>query len=411
MRESDTALPARRHVALTDVLEFIVDNRGRTCPVAPGGFPLIATNCIKPDSREAVFENVRYVDSETYENWFRAHLAPGDVVFTCKGTPGRVALVPDPVPYCIAQDMVGLRADPNVIDPLYLYYRLRARDVQLKIANMHVGSLIPHFKKGDFPNLRFEIHCDIAIQRRIARVLGAIDDLIDANVAEAHRLDSLCRALGRRFIQMCWGGQSVRLEEVAVIQKGYSYKSAELITGTGWLVNLKNVGRDGAFRQSGLKPLSARNKSVHEVDNGDLFVAQTDLTQNRDIIGRPIRVRRGSARGILVASLDLAIVRPGPRLTREYLYAVLDSQEFRDHALGFCNGTTVLHMGSAALPTFEVPVPDEPNLSQFSGQVRVLREAADAALLEADRLKGIRDELLPLLVSGRVRVSELVGAA
>src|SRR6516162_909739 len=169
--------------ALTDVLSFIVDNRGRTCPVTDSGFPLIATNCIKPAHREAVFENVRYVDDETYARWFRAHPLPGDVIFVCKGSPGRVAVVPDPVPYCIAQDMVALRADTKVIDPTYLYYRLSAPDVQAKIQNMHVGTLIPHFKKGDFAQLRFSVHENLDEQRRIAGVLGALDDLIEVDSA------------------------------------------------------------------------------------------------------------------------------------------------------------------------------------------------------------------------------------
>jgi type I restriction enzyme S subunit len=242
--------------ALTDLLSFIVDNRGRTCPTVNDGFPLIATNCIKPDQREASFENVRYVDGETYTNWFRAHPLPGDVIFVCKGSPGRVAVVPDPVPYCIAQDMVALRANGDVVDPPYLYYRLSAPDVQSKIRNMHVGTLIPHFKKGDFGRLRLSIHESVDEQRRIAGVLGALDDLVDTNRQAAARLDALCHAVGQRFIHSLKDRPRVQLDELATICKGYSYKSAELVAGGAWLVNLKNVGRNGEFQPRGLKPLT-----------------------------------------------------------------------------------------------------------------------------------------------------------
>ena len=140
-------------VAFTDLLSNIVDNRGRTCPTTEIGFPLIATNCVKNSILYPAFEKVRYVDRDVYENWFRGHPEPGDFVFVCKGSPGEVCLVPDPVPFCIAQDMVAVRADPEKVYPPYLFAALRSRATRDRILNMHVGTMIPHFKKGDFDKL------------------------------------------------------------------------------------------------------------------------------------------------------------------------------------------------------------------------------------------------------------------
>ena len=96
---------------LGDLLEAIVDNRGKTVPASDKGIPLIATNCIKETSLYPTFENIRYVSEETHRTWFRAHLRPDDILFVNKGTPGRVCMVPDPVSFCAAQDMIGLRVD------------------------------------------------------------------------------------------------------------------------------------------------------------------------------------------------------------------------------------------------------------------------------------------------------------
>lgn len=136
-----------------ELLSGIVDNRGRTCPTAEDGIPLIATNCIRNDALYPVFEKIRFVDEETYRTWFRGHPEPGDLIFVCKGSPGRVCMTPDPVPFCIAQDMVALRANDELIYPKYLFAALRSPVVQERIAGLHVGSLIPHFKKGDFDKL------------------------------------------------------------------------------------------------------------------------------------------------------------------------------------------------------------------------------------------------------------------
>ncbi|UPO26267.1 restriction endonuclease subunit S [Shewanella sp. JNE10-2] len=149
-----------------ELLSNIVDNRGKTCPVGDTGLPLIATNCIKQHSLYPVFEKVRYVSDETYNNWFRGHPQPGDMIFVCKGSPGRVNWVPDPVNFCIAQDMVAIRADTTKVYPKYLFALLRSQTSQQKILNMHVGSLIPHFKKGDFGNLYFELPEDLEYQKK-----------------------------------------------------------------------------------------------------------------------------------------------------------------------------------------------------------------------------------------------------
>lgn len=251
------------------------------------------------------------------------------------------------------------------VDLKFAYYLIK----HVGLNHLKHGTSNPSLTRDAFGAQFFPVP-PLAEQRRIAGVLGALDDLIDANLQEADRLDDLCRAMGRQFVLAVADRPLARIDELATVGKGYSYRSSELKAGNGWLVNLKNVGRDGRYQPGGLKPLTGNHKPMHVVENGDICVAQTDLTQKREVIGRPVRVRRGSADGELVASLDLLVVRPGPTSTREYLYAVLDSETFRSHALGFCNGTTVLHMASAAVPSFEAPIPDHGDLHRFSASPR-----------------------------------------
>ena len=143
--------------SFTDILSAIVDNRGRTCPVGDSGIPLIATNCVDRSNLYPSYDTTRFVSEETYKTWFRGHPQPGDILFVCKGSPGRTNWVPDPVDFCIAQDMVAVRADPKKVYPKYLFAALRSSVVQSQIDNMHVGTMIPHFKKGDFGKLNIPV--------------------------------------------------------------------------------------------------------------------------------------------------------------------------------------------------------------------------------------------------------------
>lgn len=154
-------------VPITELLSFIVDNRGKTVPTADDGWQLIATNCVTNNTLFPVYEKVRYLTQETYETWFRAHPIPGDILFVNKGTPGRVCLVPDPVDFCIAQDMIALRADDEKIYNKYLFAVLRSREIQQQIYNTNVGDVIPHFKKQFMDQLLIPIP-----DRRIQEIIG-----------------------------------------------------------------------------------------------------------------------------------------------------------------------------------------------------------------------------------------------
>jgi type I restriction enzyme S subunit len=302
------------------------------------------------------------------------------------------------------QDVKALVARPG-IEPLFLTYALQARHLALlsevHLAGHGTGVLATQRLKA----LSFPLP-PLPEQRRIVEFLTFLDDLVDVNESLSSSLEALARAKGIEFLASHSGDELVAIDEIASVTRGYSYKSSELVEGSGWLVGLKNVGRGGVFRSEGFKPLTAAPRAEQIVENGDLLIAHTDLTQARDVIGRPVRVRRGELKGDLVASLDLAVVRPGAQVTVEYLHAVFESDQFRQHALSFCNGTTVLHMGSAAVPSFLVGVPTGEKMREFSDEVKPLRLASDDALAFASTLRRTRDELLPLLMSGEVRVSD-----
>ena len=93
----------------------------------------------------------------TMKTWFRAHLKPNDILFVNKGTPGRVCIVPDPVTFCAAQDMMAFRCDENQINYKYLFAVLRSKEIQKIIENNHVGLVIPHFRKQELLRLLIPI--------------------------------------------------------------------------------------------------------------------------------------------------------------------------------------------------------------------------------------------------------------
>lgn len=179
---------------LPEILSFIVDNRGKTVPTTENGHILIATNCIKNENLYPSYEKIRYLSEETYQNWFRAHPKPGDILFVCKGTPGRVCMVPDPIDFCIAQDMVALRANEAIVYNKYLLAVLRSARIQKQIEQTSVGDVIPHFKKSFFNQLLIPIP-PMQIQRIIGDYYFVFSEKVEINKKINDNLQQQAKAL------------------------------------------------------------------------------------------------------------------------------------------------------------------------------------------------------------------------
>jgi len=155
------------YMDLPSVLSFIVDNRGKTVPTDENGnHILIATNCIRNEHLYPLYEKIRFLNEDTYQTWFRAHPLPGDIIFVNKGTPGRVCLVPDPVDFCIAQDMMAFRVNSEIVYNKYLLAVLRSEKIQNQINATTVGDVIPHFKKQHLHEIKIPIP-PMSIQKMI----------------------------------------------------------------------------------------------------------------------------------------------------------------------------------------------------------------------------------------------------
>ncbi|WP_081364030.1 restriction endonuclease subunit S, partial [Glaesserella parasuis] len=161
------------------------------------------------------------------------------------------------------------------------------------------------------------------------------------------------------------GWESKKVGEVAKIVKGKSYKSSELAPSKTALVTLKSFNRGGGYRLDGLKEYTGNYKEEQEVFAGDLIIAYTDVTQAADVIGKPAMVMSDSCYEHLVISLDVGVVRPKNEKHKYFLYCLAMTDTFQAHTHSFCTGTTVLHLGKDAVPSFEFILPDNKFIELF----------------------------------------------
>lgn len=87
---------------------------------------------------------------------------------------------------------------------------------------------------------------------------------------------------------------------------------------------------------------------------------------------------------------------------------MLQTQQFKDHCLGYVNGTTVLHLSKKALPEYSLMLPkDFSTLKPLDDAVSAMYKKMAANIDENLTLTHLRDSLLPKLMSGELDVSEV----
>ncbi len=288
-------------------------------------------------------------------------------------------------------------------DTRFLAYALEAMDISGYIT----GSAQPKLTQAALASIPI---CapDREEQRGIAATLGALDDKIESN----HRARDLIKGLLLAAFEELLAKnkfEEVPLAGIATSTKGVSYKSVDLLPSIISLVTLKSIDRRGGYKSNGLKQYVGPYKPQQVTLPGDIVVAQTDLTQGAEVVGRAVRVPPEDSAATLVASLDLVIVRPNPDIPTEYLLGVLTDERFRAHCCSRTSGTTVLHLASDAIPTYMAPLVGTDVREDFASRARPLVERGDGLASETRSLIALRDTLLPELLSGRIRVSEARG--
>lgn len=413
-----------KEIPLSKTTKFIVDNRGKTAPTELAGIPLIATNCISNNNLYPIYENLRYVSPYTYESWFRSHPEPGDIILTLKGSQnGAVCLVPNPVKFVIAQDMVALRVDEDVIDRLFLFAALRSPDVQTQIKNLDVSGVIPHLKKSDFDKLILP-YPDRKMQESIGQIYFSLSNKIDLLHRQNATLEKMAETLFRQWFVEPIKKITNEGAEVADFSNANFGKWIKETVGGEWgkenpegdfnKVVYCIRGTDIADLNIGL-PTKTPIRFVKETKfknieplEGDLIIEISGGTESQST-GRVCYVNqdiKNLFKFPLVFSNFCRMIRVKKAEYSFFLYCYIQYLYNQDEFFNLENGSSGIKNldYKALLFELEYPMPNENLVIDFHNQVVPFFKKVNQNKIQIRTLSTLRDTLLPKLMSGELTV-------
>ncbi len=266
---------------------------------------------------------------------------------------------------------------------------------------LNVGAVFDSLKCADVPDFRLPIP-PLAEQRRIAEILGALDDKIELNRRMTETLEATARTLFRSWFvdfdsrQVSGADDWVdgTLEDLADLNPEVwpsrdrpSVLRYVDLSSTKW-------GRIGAVTDYPAYEAPSR--------------AQRVLRPGDTIVGT-VRPGNGSyalvTRDGLTGSTGFAHLRPKRPRDAAFVYLAATARANIDSLAHLADGGAYPAVRPALVAATPVVVPDDRTLQAFSVAASPLLERAAVALEESEILAAMRDALLPRLLSGAFKVA------
>jgi type I restriction enzyme S subunit len=298
-------------------------------------------------------------------------------------------------------------------------YRLASGDSQGRMFEMSTGATVPHLNMADIRTFQLPPLPSMSMQRRIAAVLSAFDELIEINKRRIELLEDLARSLYREwFVHFRFPGrEEVKLvdSELGPIPEGWEVASlAELVTTQyGFTASAATYNVGPRF----LRGMDVNKRSYVdwsqvpycEIDDGQLEKFRLELG---DVC--VVRMADPGKVGIVETAVEAVfasyLVRLRsiePRLPPYQLFYHLDSAKYQDWIGGSSTGSTRKSASASVLTEPQVAVPALEVATRFESLVARLRGQLSGVVEHSACLAATRDLLLPRLVTGRLDISDV----
>lgn len=379
------------HDILENLLDKLIDYRGKTPKKTLSGVPLVTAKIVKNGTINGYTE---YIAEEDYDKWMvRGFPKVGDVILTTEAPLGEVALLKEEK-VALAQRIVCLRGKDNVLDNTYLKYYLQSGKGQKSLSARESGTTVTGIKQAELRRVDIEYPA-YDDQRRIASILSSLDRKIELNNKINADLEEMAQAIFKNWF--------VDFEPF----KDGKFVDSELgMIPEGWKVGL--LGELCNFKRG--KNLLTKNA----IDEGVPVVAgglEPSCYHNVANTGAPVITVSGSGANagfmrmyhVPVWASDCSFID----ISCENFYFVYCFLKVNSKLLKHAQtGAVQPHVKPSDIHDFELVIPDKESIYEFQDKVKPFFDKIAAIQKENSRLSLLRDTLLPCLMSGEIEVPE-----
>ncbi len=391
---------------LESVMSAIIDYRGKTPKKTESGVPLITAKIIKNGRIETPTE---FISAEEYDTWMRRGLPEtGDVLITTEAPLGEVAQLAS-ADIALAQRVILLRGQPDVLDNTFLKFALQSREVQHQLTARSSGTTVSGIRQSELRKVLLPLP-SLHEQKQIAKILGLLDDKIELDRKMNQTLEAMAQAIFKSWFidfddvpeddlvdselgPIPAGWEVGTLGDVA--ERFLDSASPEDLEPDTPYIGLGDMP-EGAITLDTWGRASDSSSTKAIFDAGDILFGKL----------RPYFKKVGIAPAAGICSTDIYVVRPKSPAWYAYVLGLLTYDPFIAFTEAVSTGTRMPRVNWKSMSGYEIAVPPKALAQRYNDVVSPLLDRIVANVWESRTLAELRDTLLPKLISGEIRVPE-----
>ena len=368
------------------------------------------------------------------KEYTRYRLETGDIVIARMGTIGASAFIKDPPRAVAASYLIIHRVDPAIADSRFVSYVMRSPYWWSFVwSHGSSGAVQPNINARVLGEFQFALP-PLPEQRAIAHILGTLDDKIELNRRLSETLEQMARALFKAWF--------VDFEPVRAKMEG-RWRRGESLPGLpthlydlfpdrlvdselgeipeGWGVGTLGDVADHIRRNVQPGQIEPQTPYIALEHMPRRCIALSDWGAAEGIESNKFEFRKGEILfgklrpyfhkvGVApvdgVCSTDIVVVAPKTPHWFAFVLYVVSSDEFVEYTNAGSTGTKMPRTSWVEMARYDIVLPPEAIAQAFTEMVRPGVDRIIAATHESRTLAALRDTLLPMLISGALRVTD-----
>jgi len=340
------------------------------------------------------FSDIRHIAEEDFPRWIkRTEPKPGDIVFSYEATLNRYAIIPEGFRGCLGRRLALIRTNPEAVETKFLYYYFFGEEWRKTVSKWKIsGATVDRLPIINFPE--FEVHVPpLPIQRKIADVLSAYDDLIEVNARRIRVLEAMAQSVYRE-----WFGKV----DANSLPRGWEVKklidACDIVMGQSPASEFYNENGNGLPFHQGVTDFGDRfptDRVYCTVENriaekGDVLfsvrapVGRINIANKKIVIGRGVSAIRS---------------KTGNQM---FVFQQLKEQFQEVDMMG--GGTIYKSVTKEDVHGIKFLLPTKEMINKFEEFANPIFQELEILTMKNANLRRTRDLLLPRLVSGEVEV-------
>ena len=350
---------------------------------------------------------VRYVDKNSYNFLKKTSLYGGELLFLKRGDIGRVYLFKMKTRYATVAPNLYLLKINQKTTPEYLYFYFSANLGQKQLKSKNASSTLGALYKDDVKSIFVPLP-PIPEQTAIATALSDMDELIAQTEKLIKKKKAIKQGVMQELLRPKEGWVERKLDDVIIeFQNGYGFSAAGYISNGIPIVTMAQIGLDGSFNFNETKV----NKWIiddfnllknYHLNDGDLIIAMTDVTPEKNLIGRMSIVKTNQT---LLMNQRVGLLRLSKNKVNPYFLKVMSNmKEWRTYCIGSASLGVQANIGTKDITNGKMIMPNVEKQNEIAEILIDMDNEIHLSITKLQKLKLQKQGMMQALLTGKIRL-------